>query len=314
MMVERELRTVHIPEGLEDERLDAALARLIGVSRTSIGTLIDNNEVHLNGRSTVKSARVSFGDLVEVLMPSREPPEGLVPTPVANLQIVYADDDIIVVDKPQGVAAHPSPGWHGPTVNGAIIASGYQIDTSGVAERQGIVQRLDVGTTGLMVVAKSELAYSEMKEKFRRREVKKVYHALIQGYMDPSMGTIDAPIDRHPRDDYKFAVVADGRPSITHYSTLEMFPAVSLLRVELETGRTHQIRVHFSALRHPLVGDLIYGADHTIAERLDLDRPWLHACELSFTHPRTGATLSFTSPYPSDLTRSLEILRGEIRK
>ena len=313
-MTERERRTMQIPEGLEDERLDAALARLLGLSRTSIGELIENKEVLLNGHAAVKSTRVSFGDHIEVLMPGAEQPLGLVPTPAPNLQIVYADDDIIVVDKPQGVAAHPSPGWHGPTVNGAIIASGIQIETSGVAERQGIVQRLDVGTTGLMVVAKSELAYSEMKEKFRRREVKKIYHALIQGYMDPSTGTIDAPIDRHPRDDYKFAVVADGRSSITHYSTLEMFPAVSLLRVELETGRTHQIRVHFSALRHPLVGDLIYGADHTIAERLNVDRPWLHACELSFTHPRTGVSLTFTSQYPEDLTRSLEILRGEIRK
>ena len=148
-----------------------------------------------------------------------------------------------------------------------------------------------------------------MKEQCRTRSVNKIYHALIQGHMDPSEGTIDAPLDRHPRDDYKFAVTAGGKPSITHYKSLEFFPAVSLLEVELETGRTHQIRVHFSALRHPLVGDLIYGADHTLAKRLEITRPWLHAGRLEFKHPRTGKQLVFTSDYPADLTRTLEILR-----
>ncbi|MEN9735851.1 MAG: hypothetical protein RL129_561, partial [Actinomycetota bacterium] len=235
---------------------------------------------------------------------------GLTPTPIENLRVVYDDADVIVIDKPVGIAAHPSPGWHGPTVIGAIVAAGYEVATSGVAERQGIVQRLDVGTSGLMVVAKNESSYSEMKEQFRSRSVKKVYHALIQGHMDPSEGTIDAPIDRHPRDDYKFAVTAGGKPSITHYKSIEFFPAVTLLEVELESGRTHQIRVHFSALRHPLVGDLIYGADHTIADRLKLERPWLHACRLEFKHPRTGELLTFTSEYPADLKESLEILRN----
>lgn len=312
-MANRELKQVLIPEGLEGERLDAALSRLLGVSRTSIADLIDSGEVTKKGAPVIKSSKVVTGEHFEILLPEVKPTGVLVPTPIDNLKVVYVDNDLIVIDKPVGVAAHASPGWEGPTVIGAIIAAGYEINTSGVAERQGIVQRLDVGTSGLMVVARNETSYSEMKEQFRSRSVKKIYHAMIQGHMDPSEGTIDAPLDRHPRDDYKFAVTAGGKPSITHYKSLEFFPAVSLLEVELETGRTHQIRVHFSALRHPLVGDLIYGADHTLATKLEINRPWLHACKLEFRHPRTGELLSFTSEYPEDLTRTLEKLRHSER-
>ena len=312
-MGNRELKQVLIPEGLEGERLDAALSRLLGVSRTSIADLIDSGEVTKKGAPVIKSSKVVTGEHFEILLPEVKPTGVLVPTPIDNLKVVYVDNDLIVIDKPVGVAAHASPGWEGPTVIGAIIAAGYEINTSGVAERQGIVQRLDVGTSGLMVVARNETSYSEMKEQFRSRSVKKIYHTMIQGHMDPSEGTIDAPLDRHPRDDYKFAVTAGGKPSITHYKSLEFFPAVSLLEVELETGRTHQIRVHFSALRHPLVGDLIYGADHTLATKLEINRPWLHACKLEFRHPRTGELLSFTSEYPEDLTRTLEKLRHSER-
>jgi 23S rRNA pseudouridine1911/1915/1917 synthase len=237
----------------------------------------------------------------------------LTATPIENFKVVYDDSDVIVIDKPAGVAAHPSPGWRGATVIGGVIAAGYQVSTSGAAERQGVVHRLDVGTTGLMVIAKNENSYSNLKQQFRDRTVTKVYHALAQGHMDPTEGTIDAPIDRHPREDYRFAVVADGKPSITHYKALEFFPAVSLLEIELETGRTHQIRVHFSALRHPLVGDMTYGADHTIAERLEIVRPWLHARELKFIHPSSGSEIAFFSEYPQDLTRCLEILaKGQL--
>ena len=312
-MGNRELKQVLIPEGLEGERLDSALSRLLGVSRTSIADLIDSGEVTKKGAPVIKSSKVVTGEHFEILLPEVKPTGVLVPTPIDNLKVVYVDNDLIVIDKPVGVAAHASPGWEGPTVIGAIIAAGYEINTSGVAERQGIVQRLDVGTSGLMVVARNETTYSEMKEQFRNRSVKKIYHAMIQGHMDPSEGTIDAPLDRHPRDDYKFAVTAGGKPSITHYKSLEFFPAVSLLEVELETGRTHQIRVHFSALRHPLVGDLIYGADHTLATKLEIARPWLHACKLEFRHPRTGELLSFSSEYPADLTRTLEKLRHSER-
>ena len=196
---------------------------------------------------------------------------------VDGLRRLYEDDDIVVVDKPVGVAAHPSPGWTGPTVTGGLAALGVRLSSSGAAERQGIVHRLDAGTTGIMVVAKSGRAYTALKRAFKQREVTKRYHALVQGHPDPTRGTVDAPIDRHPRQDWRFAVVAGGRPSVTHYDTIEAFPAARLLDINLRTGRTHQIRVHMSALRHPCVGDITYGADPTLAARLGLSRQWLHA-------------------------------------
>ncbi len=306
--LKRQERVISIPEGLDQERVDAALARMLGLSRSVIVDLIESGEISKSGKVVTKSDKVSTGDVLEILMPAAKLPPTLTATPIEGLDVVFNDDHIIVINKPAGVAAHPSPGWQGPTVIGAIIAAGYNVSTSGAAERQGVVHRLDVGTTGLMVVAKDEVSYANLKDQFRDRVVKKVYHAVVQGHMDPSEGTIDAPINRHPREDYRFAVVADGKPSITHYKSLELFPAVSLLEIELETGRTHQIRVHFSALHHPLVGDLTYGADHTIAERLEMHRPWLHARQLAFTHPITGEHLSFNCEYPSDLTRSLATL------
>jgi 23S rRNA pseudouridine1911/1915/1917 synthase len=270
--------------------------------------LIEAGEISRDGKAVGKSDRVITGDQLEVILPAAKGEAKLVATPIDGLKVVYDDEFLIVIDKPVGIAAHPSPGWQGATVVGAIFAAGYQLATSGAAERQGVVHRLDVGTSGLMVVAKNEIAYSSLKDQFRNRTVSKVYHALVQGHMDPTVGTIDAPIDRHPREDYRFAVVANGKPSITHYKTLEVFPAVTLLEIELETGRTHQIRVHFSALHHPLVGDLTYGSDPALAMKLSISRPWLHAKQLAFDHPGSGERMSFNAEYPADLTRSLEIL------
>ena len=307
-MSEREVRNLSIPEGLNQERVDAALSRLLGLSRNVIVGLIEAGEVSKDGKAVGKSDRVITGDQLEVILPAAKGEAKLVATPIDGLKVVYDDEFLIVIDKPVGIAAHPSPGWQGATVVGAIFAAGYQLATSGAAERQGVVHRLDVGTSGLMVVAKNEIAYSSLKDQFRNRTVSKVYHALVQGHMDPTVGTIDAPIDRHPREDYRFAVVANGKPSITHYKTLEVFPAVTLLEIELETGRTHQIRVHFSALHHPLVGDLTYGSDPALAMKLSISRPWLHAKQLAFDHPGSGERMSFNAEYPADLTRSLEIL------
>ncbi len=307
-MSEREVKILSIPEGLNQERVDAALSRLLGLSRNVIVGLIDAGEVSKSGKVVGKSDRVITGDQLEILLPAVKGEAKLTATPIDGLKVVFDDEYLIVINKPVGIAAHPSPGWKGATVVGAIFAAGYQLATSGAAERQGVVHRLDVGTSGLMVVAKNEIAYAHLKDQFRQRTVSKVYHALVQGHMDPTVGTIDAPIDRHPREDYRFAVVANGKPSITHYKTLEVFPAVTSLEIELETGRTHQIRVHFSALHHPLVGDLTYGADPALATRLGISRPWLHAKELGFTHPASGERLSFTADYPEDLTRSLQIL------
>jgi 23S rRNA pseudouridine1911/1915/1917 synthase len=301
-------RRVPLPEGLDGLRVDVALARLFGVSRTLAAELVESGAVLVDDRAPVKSDRVTSGSWLDVTLPD---PPGAVPIdtdPVPGLTIVYDDDDLVVVDKPVGVAAHPSPGWSGPTVTGGLAAAGYRLSTSGAAERQGVVHRLDVGTTGLMVVAKSERAYSALKDAFRQRTVDKRYTALVQGHPDPSSGTIDAPIGRHPTHDYKWAVVAGGRESVTHYETLEAFRAASLLEIRLETGRTHQIRVHMAAVRHPCVGDLTYGADPSLASRLDLDRQWLHASALTFAHPADGRSVSFRSEPPADLRRALELL------
>ncbi len=303
-------RAVLVPDGLDGERVDAALARLFGVSRTKAADLAAGGQVRSAGQPVGKSHRVRAGDLLEVSLPAAptSPALRVVAEPVPGMRIVHDDDDIVVVDKPVGVAAHPSVGWTGPTVVGGLAAAGYRISTSGASERQGVVSRLDVGTSGLMVVAKSEYAYSSLKQAFRSRTVDKTYHALVQGLPDPVVGTIEAPIGRHPGHDYKFAVMDSGRASVTHYEVLEAFRAASLLDIHLETGRTHQIRVHFSALHHPCVGDLTYGADPVLARRVGLERQWLHAVGLGFEHPGTGTYVRFTSTYPADLERALDLL------
>jgi len=303
-----ERRSLPVPEGLEGERLDAALARLFGLSRTKAADLVADGHVLLDGSTAGKSDRVKAGDWLDVELPSPPGPVAIVAEPVPGMRVIHDDEHIVVVDKPVGVAAHASPGWTGPTVVGGLAAAGYRVATSGAAERQGVVHRLDVGTSGLMVVAKSERAYTLLKRAFKARTVDKRYHALVQGHPDPLSGTVDAPIDRHPTHDYRWAVVAAGKPSVTHYDTIEAFPYATLLDVRLETGRTHQIRVHLAALRHPCVGDLTYGADPTLAKRLGLERQWLHAVRLGFEHPGTGEWVEYTSDYPTDLARALELV------
>ncbi len=305
-----DVRTVLVPDGLEGERVDSGVARLFGVSRTRAADLAADGHVVLDGEAVGKSARLVAGSMLEISLPRPEEAAGpaVVAQPVPGMTIVHDDDDIVVVDKPVGVAAHPSVGWTGPDVVSGLAAAGYRISTSGAAERQGIVSRLDVGTSGLMVVAKSEHAYTVLKQAFRTRTVDKTYHALVQGLPDPVVGTIDAPIGRHPGHDYKFAVMKSGKPSVTHYEVLEAFRHASLLDIHLETGRTHQIRVHFAALHHPCCGDPLYGADPTLAARLKLDRQWLHAVGLGFEHPGSGEYVTFESPYPEDLQRALDII------
>lgn len=303
-----ESRALPVPDGLVGERADAALAKLLGFSRTFAAEVAEAGGVILDGVVLGKGDRLRADGWLEVSWESKQP-IAVVPVVVTDLGIVYDDDDFVVIDKPIGVAAHPSIGWEGPTVLGALAGAGFRISTSGAAERAGIVHRLDVGTSGLMVVAKSERAYTELKRQFHDREVEKIYHAVVQGHPDPLAGTIDAPIGRHPGSSWKFAVTADGKPSVTHYETLEAFPYASLLEVHLESGRTHQIRVHMAAQRHPCIGDAMYGADPTISARLGLTRQWLHAKQLGFTHPGTGEPVVFETPYPADLQHALDVLR-----
>ncbi len=308
-MSDAERRTVLVPDGLAGERVDTGIARMFGLSRTRAAELAGDGLVALDGVVVAKSERMHSGSMLEVSIPSQADPLEVRAETVEGITIIHDDEAIVVIDKPVGVAVHPSPGWLGPTVVGHLRGSGYRVATSGASERQGIVQRLDVGTSGVMVICKSEHAYSVLKNAFRRRDVDKMYHALVQGHPDPLRGTIDAPIGRHPRSDWRFTVRDDGKHSVTHYETLEAHRFASLLEVHLETGRTHQIRVHMAALKHPCLGDLTYGADPTLAARVGLDRQWLHAVRLGFEHPETGEYVSYESSYPSDLADSLEKIR-----
>lgn len=305
-----EERLVQVPEGLTGTRADAGISKLLGMSRSAVATMLESGLVEQNDSVIGKSDSLVSDAWLRITMPKPKAPLALVAENVEGLTVIYQDQDIVVVDKPAGVAAHPSVGWDGPSVGGALLALGIEMSTSGVAERQGIVSRLDVGTSGLMVLTKTEIAYSRMKQAFRDRVVDKTYHSLVQGHPDPSAGTIDAPIGRHLKHEYKFAVTQDGKPSVTHYKTLEAFAAASLMEIELETGRTHQIRVHFSAFKHTIVGDSLYGCDAKLALRLAMDRQWLHAMKLGFIHPTKGEYVSFESTYPKDLANALEVLRS----
>ena len=303
-------RAMPVPNGLVGLRTDVALSRILGVSRSAAAVLAEEGNVTLDGSTIGKSFKMVEGFL-EVTLPDPPQPLTVVAEPVLGMHVLYADDDIVVVDKPAGVAAHPSVGWSGPTVIGGLAAAGYRVTTSGPPERKGIVHRLDAGTSGTRVVATSEHAYTVLKQAFRDRTVENNYHAIVQGYPDPLSGTIDAPIGRHSGNDWRFCVRSDGKPSITHYDTLEVFRRATLLDIHLETGRTHQIRVHFSALHHPCVGDPTYGADPTLSAKLGLERQWLHAKKLGFTHPADGRWVEFESDYPEDLATALDILRAE---
>lgn len=308
-MGELESKYLPVPDSLIGLRADQALSKMLGLSRSQASELLSSGAVTALGRVLSKSDRLGAEMLLEVVLD--ETPVGLAITSdeVPDFQIVFQDDHIVVVSKPAGVVAHPSQGFVGPSVPGALLSLGVTLTTSGAPERQGIVQRLDVGTSGLMVLAKSERSYSVLKQAFRDRTVKKTYHALVQGRPEPSSGTIDTPIARSQKHDYKFTISPDGKPAVTHYETLEYLPAASLMKIGLETGRTHQIRVHFSQFRHPLVGDPLYGSDPKLSAALGLDRQWLHAVKLGFAHPKTGKWVEFSSEYPTDLELALSRLR-----
>ena len=308
-----ESRTLPVPDGLDGERADAGISRMLGISRTVIADACDAGTVELDGHVLKKSDKLRAGGLLTVAWQGQR--ELVIePFVVDGMEILFDDEDIVVVDKPVGVAAHPATSWNGPTVLGGLAAAGFRISTSGAPERAGIVHRLDVGTSGAMVVAKSEIAYEKLKRAFHDREVQKIYHAVVQGQMDPLAGTIDAPVGRHPSSDWKFAVTSAGKHAVTHYETIEAFAGASLLEIHLETGRTHQIRVHMAAQRHPCVGDALYGADPTLTAKLGLTRQWLHAHKLAFAHPTTGEWVEFVSNYPSDLEHALDVLRAGISR
>ena len=297
-------RIVPAPDALVGKRFDVAVAKMLGISRSKAADLVDSGQARVLGREVARSSTLQAGETVEFDLAE----EQAEPEPIAtDMAVVYEDDDVVVVDKPVGVAAHASVGWTGPTVLGSLRDRGVHITSYGAAGREGIVSRLDVGTSGLMLVCKSDLAYTEMRRQFAEHEVKKTYHALVQGGLKENKATIEAPIGRAKVSDFRFCVTPAGKPAVTHWDVLERFGhEATLVSVNLETGRTHQIRVHFSSIGHPLCGDPMYGANPVLSEALGLDRQWLHAMKLEFRHPRTRVWTTVRSQYrPTWLPHSM---------
>lgn len=226
------------------------------------------------------------------------------------MAVVYEDDDVVVVDKPVGVAAHASVGWTGPTVLGSLIDRGVHITSYGAAGRQGIVSRLDVGSIGTDARMQVRSCVRGDAPAFAEHEVVKTYHALVQGNLKEDKATIEAPIGRAKVSDFRFCVTPAGKEAITHWDVMERFGEATLVSVNLETGRTHQIRVHFSSIGHPLAGDAMYGANPQLSEALGLERQWLHAMQLEFRHPRTHVWTTVKSHYPADLQHALDVMRA----
>lgn len=297
---------LEISEREHGERLDKLIAtRVTGMSRSFVQQMMKRGEILVNGEPCKPAQRVRDGDRLEVYLPPVAPPSDLEPE-YLPIPVIYEDDDIIVFDKPPGIVTHPAPGHeHGTLVNALkAIRPDLQVQPS---HRPGIVHRLDKDTSGLLVVAKTEPARLALLEQWQSRSVVKKYTALVHGVVEPDSGTIDAPISRDPRERTKMAVVPWGRPAITHFCVMERFRCATLLDVTIETGRTHQIRVHCAFIGHPVVGDQQYGGDRPFC--VPVPRQFLHARYLRFTLPSTGQTIELETPLPYDLRHVLEAIR-----
>ena len=296
-------------------RLDAYLASATELTRSAAARLMEEEQVTLNGKRANKKDKVKAGDVIIVLLPEPEPDEAI-PQDIP-LDIVYEDEDILVVNKPCGMVVHPAAGNpDGTLVNAILYHCGDSLSGIGGVIRPGIVHRIDKDTSGLLVVAKNDAAHLALSEQLKVHRVRRVYHAIAIGNLREDMGTVDAPIGRHPTDRKKMAVLrgadAHARDAITHYRMLERFAGMCHVECRLETGRTHQIRVHMASLGHPLLGDPVYGgANHKFCENHPalIHGQCLHAAELSLIHPRSGEEMHFTCPLPEDMERILDLLR-----
>jgi 23S rRNA pseudouridine1911/1915/1917 synthase len=293
-------------------RLDEVVAELAGTSRAQAARWAEQGLVEVDGRPRPKAHRLRGGERL-AWTPPPAPPAG---EPVAEdrpLAVRYEDDRLLVVAKPAGLVVHPGPGHPtGTLVNALLGRAQTRLSAGGgAADRPGIVHRLDRDTSGLLLVAKDDATHLALARELAAHRVERRYLALVQGRLPGETGTVDAPVGRHPRDRKRMAVVATGgRQAVTHWRVLEAFPAVQLVEATLETGRTHQVRVHLASLRHPLVGDRTYGADPTLATRLGVPRPFLHAWRLAFTHPTTATRIDLTEPLPPDLQAVLDRLQA----
>lgn len=305
-----------VSAGNEGERLDAFLAAHIeGWSRARLQRLIDEADVLVNGRAVKSSYKLHLNDEIEVEL--TPPPSASFAPENIPLDIIHEDDELIVVNKPAGIVVHPAAGVMSGTLANALAFHFQQLSKSGGAARPGIVHRLDKGTSGLMVVAKTESAHENLADQFRDREIFKSYMALVHGQVEKRTGQIDQPIARDRGNRTRMAVVRGGRPSLSIYRVRKRFERFTLLNVELKTGRTHQIRVHLAWLKHPVVGDEAYGGgrdktipDHKLrSEIANLKRQFLHAEQLGFRHPRTKEEMRLTAPLPSDLQAVLNEIK-----
>lgn len=308
---------MNVPEEDAGTRLDAFLASHIeGWSRARLQRLIEDGDVLVNGRTAKASYKLRANDEIEAELTAL-PATSFLPedTPV---DVVYEDDDLIVVNKPAGIVVHPGAGAKTGTLANALAFHFQKLSTAGGSARPGIVHRLDKGTSGLLLVAKTEQAHEHLADQFRAREVFKSYVALVHGQVERDRGEIDEPIARDPRHRTRMAIVRSGRSALSIYRARERFARFTLIDVELKTGRTHQIRVHLSWLKHPVVGDETYGSgrDNTVADPVirsqigKLGRQFLHAEKLGFTHPKSGKRLNFTSPLPTELQKLLDTVRS----
>ena len=298
-----------IPPALAGERLDRIVALLTDASRSDAAALVADGGAQVDGVTSLSGkVRVSLGQVIEI-DPGRLPQRHLpVDDPSIVVPIVYADDDVIVVDKPAGLVVHPGHGHPDGTLVNAMLALYPEIASVGDVMRPGIVHRLDVGTSGLMAVARSQVGYDTFVAALAARHVTRAYQSLVWGHLESPNGVIDAPIGRDHRDPMRMAVVIDGKPARTRYRTIAKFTGpndASRLECHLETGRTHQIRVHLAAAGHPVIGDGPYGG---IRSGITSPRPFLHAAALAFRHPVSGDQMSFTSPLPADLEAVLATL------
>lgn len=298
-----------VPSALDGQRLDRVVALIADVSRADAAAVVSAGGVQVDGAvTTVGKVRLMAGQRVVVdpaAIPREGPPSG---DPGVRFAVVHADDEIVVIDKPAGLVVHPGAGNADGTLVNGLLASFPDLEGVGEAQRPGIVHRLDAGSSGLLVVARTDDALADLMEQFASRRAGRRYTALVWGHPAAPHGMIDAPIGRDHRDPLRMAVVADGRPARTEYNVVERFQRpneLALLACRLETGRTHQIRVHLASIGHPLVGDTVYGGRRPV---LGLDRPFLHASELTFVHPASGEPVTFTSELPADLSGLLDRL------
>jgi 23S rRNA pseudouridine1911/1915/1917 synthase len=294
-----------VPPDAAGSRVDRVLAALLDESRARAAVRLDRGEVTLDGRVVTKSYRVRGGEHIDVAVPPEDTPAAPSPVPIR-----YEDDDVLVVAKPAGMVVHTGAGVRDGTLVDALRAMGRALAPADDPSRPGIVHRLDRGTSGLLVVAKTSSALSGLRDQFDDRSIVRRYWALVDGVPAHHRATIDAPIARHPGDRTRFWTATDGRPAVSHYEVERAWSGASSLRVRLETGRTHQVRVHLAAVGHPVCGDIAYGASPTRADALGLTRPALHAAELGFSHPVTGRSIHLTEDLADDLQRAVARLDG----